>query len=95
MPDELAFTYRKLEVDDVESVRNVARISWETTYAEVYDPGFIRDFIEANYSLESLRQIASIVALGERIFEVALQASRIVGFCDLFERQDEFVLGRM
>jgi GNAT superfamily N-acetyltransferase len=63
--------------DDVEAIQQVAGASWRATYADIFTPEFIEDFLERAYNTEVLRQ--AIVA--ERsIFLIACDIKGAIGF---------------
>ena len=56
-----AFGYRSLQPNDVEAVFAVAREAWQFTYATVFDPAFIDQFVRTNYAPERLRDLVSLI----------------------------------
>jgi len=78
-----AISYRALLPDDVNAVFEVARVAWQFTYATIFDAAFIDQFVSTNYAPDRLRALVPMVAAREMFFDVALDGSRIIGFCNI------------
>jgi ribosomal protein S18 acetylase RimI-like enzyme len=76
-------SYRSLQTSDAEAVFAVAREAWEFTYATLFDPAFIDQFVGTNYAPERLRELVPLVEAREICFDVALDADQIIGFCNI------------
>jgi ribosomal protein S18 acetylase RimI-like enzyme len=49
-------TIRPIELLDIQTVQNVARLSWNDTYKEIYPTEYIESFLSRAYSVERLEQ---------------------------------------
>jgi ribosomal protein S18 acetylase RimI-like enzyme len=78
-----AIVYRSLQTSDAEAVFAVAREAWQFTYAAIFDPAFIDQFVRTNYAPERLRALVPLVEAKQMFFDVALDADRIMGFCNI------------
>src|SRR4051812_28387891 len=78
-----AFGYRSLQANDAEAVFAVARDAWKFTYATVFDPAFIDQFVRTNYAAERLRALVPLVEANQIFFDVALDADQIIGYCNI------------
>jgi hypothetical protein len=78
-----AIGYRALQTRDAAAVFAVARDAWQFTYATVFDPAFIDQFVRTNYAAERLRALVPLVAANQLFFDVALDADQIIGFCNI------------
>jgi len=78
-----AFDYRSLQVNDAEAVFAVAREAWQFTYATVFDPAFIDQFVRTNYAPERLRDLVPLIEASQICFDVALDVDQIIGFCNI------------
>ena len=76
-------SYRSLQASDTEAVFAVAREAWQFTYATVFDPAFIDQFVRTNYAPERLRELVPLVEAREICFDVALDTDQIIGFCNI------------
>ena len=77
------FGYRSLQTSDAETVFSVAHEAWRFTYATIFDPAFIDQFVGTNYAPERLRELVPLVAASQIFFDVALDADQIIGFCNI------------
>ena len=76
-----AVEFRAARPGDGAAVRQVALASWPATYAGLYEPGEIADFLERHYDLERLEaQIARLPETRSVRFEVAELGGRVAGF---------------
>ena len=67
--------------DDADAIAGVARASWAETYRDIFEPAFIRDFLEANYQPAGLAQQASRApGLPDDHFLVAERDGAVVAF---------------
>jgi ribosomal protein S18 acetylase RimI-like enzyme len=78
-----AMVYRSLRTSDVDAVLAVTREAWQFTYATIFDAAFIDQFARTNYAPERLRALVPLVEAHQMFFEVALDADRIIGFCNI------------
>jgi ribosomal protein S18 acetylase RimI-like enzyme len=78
-----AIVYRSLQTSDVDAVCAVAREAWQFTYATIFDPAFIDQFVRTNYAPERLRALVPLVEAHQMFFNVALDADQIIGFCHM------------
>jgi ribosomal protein S18 acetylase RimI-like enzyme len=78
-----AIVYRSLRTSDVDAVFVVARDAWQFTYATIFDPAFIDQFVRTNYAPERLRALVPLVEAHQMFFDVALDADQIIGFCNI------------
>jgi hypothetical protein len=78
-----AIVYRSLQTSDVDAVFAVARDAWQFTYATIFDPAFIDQFVRTNYAPERLRALVPLVEAHQMFFDVALDADQIIGFCNI------------
>jgi ribosomal protein S18 acetylase RimI-like enzyme len=76
-------TYRTLQADDAEAVRDTAAEAWQFTYAAIFAPAFIEHFVDTYYAPDRLRETASHAATGHTWFEVALDGNQVIGFCQV------------
>src|SRR5262249_8294028 len=65
-------SYRSLQTSDTEQVFAVACEAWQFTYATLFDPAFIDQFVSTNYAPERLRELVPLVEAREICFDVAL-----------------------
>jgi hypothetical protein len=54
-----AICYRALCADDMDAVFETARVAWQFTYATIFDPGFIDQFVRPNCAPDRLRSLVS------------------------------------
>ena len=78
-----AIVYRSLQTSDVDAVFAVAREAWQFTYATIFDPAFIDQFVRTHYAPERLRALVPLVEAHQMFFEVALDADQRIGFCHI------------
>ena len=78
-----AIVYRSLQTSDVDAVFAVARDAWQFTYATIFDPAFIDQFVRTHYAPERLRALVPLVEASQMFFDVALDAEQIIGFCNI------------
>jgi ribosomal protein S18 acetylase RimI-like enzyme len=78
-----AIVYRSLQTSDVDAVCAVAREAWQFTYATLFDPAFIDQFVRTHYAPERLRTLVPLVEAHQMFFTVALDADQIIGFCHM------------
>lgn len=76
-------SFRSIRESDIDEIRKVAQISWDFTYKDIFTEEYINGFIEKYYSKESLESLIPKVTVREQLFDVALDDSRIVGFCSV------------
>jgi ribosomal protein S18 acetylase RimI-like enzyme len=67
----------KATPEDVEAIQRVAGLSWRATYAGIFPPEFIEDFLQRAYNQEALRQ-----AISEEgsLFLTACDVRGVIGF---------------
>ena len=78
-----AMVYRSLQTSDVEAVLAIAREAWQFTYATIFDPAFIDQFVRTHYAPERLRALVPLVEAHQLFFAVALDAEQRIGFCHI------------
>jgi ribosomal protein S18 acetylase RimI-like enzyme len=78
-----AIVYRSLQTSDVDAVFAVAREAWQFTYATIFDPAFVDQFVRTNYAPERLCALVPLVEAHQMFFDVALDADQIIGFCNI------------
>jgi len=76
-------TYRTFQPDDAEAVHATAAEAWQFTYATIFTPAFIEQFVQTYYAPDRLRETAAHIATGRTWFEVALDGNQVVGFCQV------------
>ncbi|MCS6938185.1 MAG: GNAT family N-acetyltransferase [Roseiflexus sp.] len=74
--------YRPLITNDADAVFAVAQEAWRFTYASIFDPAFIDQFVSTNYAPAHLRALVHLVDSNALFFDVALDANRVIGFCN-------------
>ena len=74
---------RSLLASDADAVFAVAHEGWQFTYAAIFEPAFIDQFVCTNYAPERLRELVPLVEAKEIFFDVALDADQIIGFCNI------------
>ena len=57
--------YRRLQKEDLQSIREVASESWKHPYRNIFDDSYNKEWVEANYSSETLRSILSDSDIGK------------------------------
>jgi RimJ/RimL family protein N-acetyltransferase len=72
-------TTRPLQVADLEHVQAIALAAWQWTYQAIFDPQFIEQFVQTNYAPDRIQQTLG----ADSLFEVALDGSHIIGFCQI------------
>src|SRR5262245_42760487 len=75
--------YRALRADDVDAVFETARLAWQFTYATIFDPACIDQFVRTNYPPYRLRSLVPLVAAQRMLFDVALDNQRVIGFFNI------------
>src|SRR5262245_5863736 len=78
-----AICYRALCADDVDAVFETARVAWQFTYATIFDPAFIDQFVRTHYAPDRLQSLVALVAAQRMFFDVALDGDQVIGFCNL------------
>jgi len=78
-----AISYRALRTDDADGVFEAARDAWQFTYATIFDPAFIHQFVRTNYAPDRLRSLVPLVDDQRMFFDVALDGEHVVGFCNM------------
>ena len=78
-----AIVYRALQTSDADAVFAVAREAWQFTYATIFDPAFIEQFVRTHYAPERLRALVPLVEARQMFFAVALDADQRIGFCHI------------
>ncbi len=78
--------YRRLRKDDLAAVREVASESWKHAYRNIFDDSYIKEWVEANYSLEIMRSILSDSDSARAFFYVAESEGRVIGFAHIGDR---------
>lgn len=76
-------TYRPFTGEDADAVADVARVAWAWTYAGIFAPEFIVQFVATHYAPERLQALAPAVAAGHVAFDLVLDGEKVVGFCNL------------
>jgi ribosomal protein S18 acetylase RimI-like enzyme len=81
----MGYTIRPATLADVNGVTEVARYTWDLTYAQSVAPHNRRQFLDQAYTPQTLRDAIS----HERVwFFVALQGETVVGFAQYVRRFD-------
>lgn len=75
--------YRPFTGEDAVAVADVAHETWIWTYAGIFAPEFIAQFVATHYAPERLRALVPAVAAGQVAFDVALASEEVIGFCNL------------
>lgn len=75
--------YRPIHTSDADAVFAVAQEAWRFTYASIFDPAFIEQFVRRNYAPDHLRALVPLVDSGALFFDVAVDADRVIGFCNI------------
>jgi ribosomal protein S18 acetylase RimI-like enzyme len=78
-----SISYRALRTEDAEAVFDAAWEAWRFTYATIFDPVFVDQFVRTNYAPDRLRALVPAVAAQQMFFDVALDGDRIIGFCHI------------
>jgi len=87
---------RQLREGDVESVIEVARLSWEWTYQSIYSHEFIESWIREKYGKHAISDQISRSASGQNgIFLGAFQDSKLVGFIHAVVKDSEAEIARL
>jgi ribosomal protein S18 acetylase RimI-like enzyme len=73
-------TVRDATPDDAAAIRRVAQASWRDTYRDIFEPAFIEDFLNRNYSEAALAGAAESARRDESAFLVAERDGTIVGY---------------
>src|SRR5262245_36769703 len=63
--------------EDVDAIQRVAGASWRATYAGIFTPEFIEDFLERAYSAEVLRQA---ILADHSLFLTVCDIKGVIGF---------------
>lgn len=88
-------TIRLLQESDAPKIHVVALEAWRHTYGKIFDRPFIENFVNRNYSKESITSLFPRIQSGSVFFNVAECESRIVGFCNLGINQQRAELYRI
>ncbi|MCS6840509.1 MAG: GNAT family N-acetyltransferase [Roseiflexaceae bacterium] len=75
--------YRPIQASDANAVFAVAQEAWRFTYASIFDPAFIDQFVRRNYAPDHLRALVPLVDSNSLFFDVAVDAGQVVGFCNV------------
>src|SRR5262245_50770988 len=78
-----AISYRPIRAEDADAVFDVARAAWQFTYATIFDPEFIDQFVRTNYAPDRLTALVPLVAAQRMFFDVAVDGEQIIGFCNI------------
>lgn len=78
--------------DDAELVHDVAMKAWRVTYRDIYDSTIIERYVNTNYAPEQLRSLARRVAEGEIFFAAAENETGVIGFCNIGQTQQGFII---
>jgi ribosomal protein S18 acetylase RimI-like enzyme len=78
-----AVIYRPLQTSDADAVFAVAHQAWQFTYATIFDPAFIDQFVRTNYAPARLRELVPLVEANQICFDLALDGEQISGFCNI------------
>jgi len=74
-------TVRDATPGDAGAIGRVAQASWRDTYRDIFEPGFIEDFLARNYGEDALARAAEAAATREGAsFLVAVRDGAIVGY---------------
>ena len=87
--------YRRLKKDDLQAVRQVASESWKHAYRNIFDDSYIKEWVEANYSIKTLSIILSESETGKAFFYVAESEGRVIGFAHIGDRGNGWELLRI
>lgn len=79
-------SYRRLKKEDLLAVREVASESWKHAYRNIFDDSYINEWVEANYSLDTLRSFLNDSDTGKAFFYVAESEGRVIGFAHIGDR---------
>ena len=76
-----AATVRDAAPADAAAIARVARASWTDTYADIFEPTFIQEFLNANYRVEDLARGAERAASRDDAhFLVAERGREVIAF---------------
>lgn len=78
-----SITYRPFSSTDGDAVFAVAQAAWQFTYAAIFDPVFIDQFVRTNYAPDRLNALAPLVTAQKIFFDVAVDGEQIIGFCNI------------
>ena len=87
--------FRPIQKEDIEAVFSVAKESWEFIYNGVFKEKYINYNLEKYYSKNFLLNQILEVKSGEQFFCVAINSSKIIGFCNIVQRNKEMELARL
>ncbi|KIL34250.1 hypothetical protein SD71_20825 [Cohnella kolymensis] len=77
---------RPAQLDDINGIRQVAKITWQSTYGSIYSQEFIHSFLEQAYSVNSLEMaVTRVKTYNPRKFLVAEVDGGLVGYAQLSE----------
>ncbi|MCZ7542156.1 MAG: GNAT family N-acetyltransferase [Anaerolineae bacterium] len=90
-------TFAEASEADIPGIQRAAEASWRATYAGIFTPDFITDFLARAYATDRLRDaIRNLRAGGLHWgFLVAKEGSQIVGFCHFGNRGPGIELYRL
>lgn len=72
---------RDAEVRDAPVISRVAAASWRETYRDIFEPAFIDQFLERNYSVPALERAVEYAARRpESVFLVAERDGEVIGY---------------
>ncbi len=86
---------RQLQESDADKIHSIALEAWQFTYQNIFEQTFIEEYVNRNYSKESIISLLPEIQSGSVLFEVAECESRIVGFCNLGFNNNEAALYRI
>ena len=83
--------FRSIGAADAPAIQAVAAEAWTFTYASIFGPQFIENFVRKNYAPEVTVSLLPRIEAGRTFFHVAETEDRIVGFChiDIVEQAAE------
>lgn len=75
-------TFRTFEPKDAQSIYETALHSFRETYKNVFSEEMIVQMVRKDFEPESLLRLLSKIESGEMCFYVALDGTRVIGFCN-------------
>lgn len=75
--------FRQIQGSDAPGIQGVALETWRYTYDAIFDQEFIENFVRRNYAPEVTLSLLPRIHSGNMFFHVAIQESKVVGFCNI------------
>lgn len=83
----MSLTIRKATIDDKEKVKNIAKITWNSTYEGIIPLEVQNKFLQENYSNESIK-----IRIERSVLYVADTEGEVVGFANFSNANNDGIV---